>query len=254
MASPDLDFVDVNLFLGRPMKGSCKSVSSGRELTAELDGFGVKKALVWHIAQHDYSAPEGNRLASKEIRDEGRLLGCWTILPPQTEEVIREDFFEKMKGNRIVALRAFPDPHRYLLNRVTFGTFLDEVSERKIPLLLSLIRGITWPAIYALMEEFPSLTCVLCDLGVWSMDRYTWPLLEQYPNLYLETSFLSLAAGGLESTVKRFGAGRLLFGSGFPERYPESAMLQLIHSEISDSDKRMIAAENTQNLLSEMEL
>jgi len=251
----NLEFFDINLFLGRPMKAVFRPVSAAGELIRELDRAGIKKALVWHIAQRDYSAAEGNELLSREIKAEERLLGCWTILPPQSGEVIEERFFEKMKDNRIAALRAFPDFHRYLLNRVTFGRFLEEICERRIPLILSLAREeVSWGAIYELMKEFPDLTCILSDLGVWGMDRYTWPLLERYPNAYLETSMLSQQADTLSSAVRRFGAGRFLFGSGFPERYPESAMLQLMHLEISESDKQKIAARNAENLLSEIEL
>ena len=64
-----------------------------------------------------------------------------------------------MKKNRVVALRAFPAHHNYLLNRVVFGKFMDEVTERRIPLLLSLEKaGGSWAAIYQLLTEFPNLT------------------------------------------------------------------------------------------------
>jgi predicted TIM-barrel fold metal-dependent hydrolase len=250
----NLEFFDSNLFLGRPMKCRFEPVCTARALIEKMDAIGIREGLVWHVAQHDYSPVEGNELLNRAIKGQERLLGCWTILPPQTEEVIRADFFEGMKKHRIAALRAFPDFHRFLLNRVTFGEFLDELSERRIPLLLSLGRAVSWPAIYGLLDEFPYLTCILCDLGVWSMDRYTRPLLETYPNVYLETSMISLQAGSLKEGVERFGAGRFLFGSGFPERYPEGAMLQLLHADISDADKEKIAAKNAQGLFSSVKL
>jgi predicted TIM-barrel fold metal-dependent hydrolase len=126
--------------------------------------------------------------------------------------------------------------------------------ERRIPLLISIEGRTPWRDVYALLSEVPDLTCVLCDIGVWGVDRYTWPLLDKYPNVYIETSQLSIEAGGLEAGVAKFGADRFLFGSGFPLRYPEAAAMQLIHSEVSDSDKQNIASKNLERLISEVKL
>jgi predicted TIM-barrel fold metal-dependent hydrolase len=159
-----------------------------------------------------------------------------------------------MKRGHVVALRAFPDLHRFFLSRLVFGRWLEEIAERRIPLLLSLEKGISWQATYQLLEAYPVLTCVLCDIGIWGVDRYTWPLLENYPNVYVETSLLALEDGGMEATVARYGAERLLFGSGFPERYPESAILQLLHADISESDRQKIASGNLKRVLAQVRI
>jgi len=213
----NLTFFDANLCFGRPIRAIYQPAKTADDLRQVMAKTGIAKGLVWHVAQHDYAASDGNQFLTKVIAGRKNLYGCWTILPPQTGEVITPDFFRRMQRSRIVALRAFPDHHRYLLNRVVFGKFLDEVAERRITLLLSLEKSsITWPAIYQLLAEFPALTCILCDLGVWNTDRYTWPLLENYANVFLETSLLALEDGGIEETVACYGAERLLFGSNFP--------------------------------------
>lgn len=223
-----------------------------------MDGLGIASALVWHIAQLDYDAASGNELVAHSIGGSDRLSGCWAILPPQTAEVIRPDFFEQMARSGIRALRAFPERHRFLLNRTAFGGFLDELVERRIPLMLSEMApsdaAVSWQAVYALLEQCPNLVCVLCDLGIWGADRYSWPLLERYEHVYLETSLLSMEAGGLEATVARFGCERLLFGSGFPARYPEAAMLSLMHADIGQADRETIAQTNLERVLSEVRL
>jgi uncharacterized protein len=250
----NLDLFDANLYLGRPTRGVHAPASTTSELLARLDQYGIGQALIWHDAQRDVSPVTGNALLSAAIDGSERLWGCWAILPPQTREVIKrgDDFFAQMKQQRIVALRAFPDYHRFMLNRVVFGRWLDEVSERRIPLMLSLEKGSTWPGIYQLLEQYPRLTCILCDIGIWGVDRYTWPLLENYGNVYLETSLVALEDGGMEATVAQYGAERLVFGSGFPERYPESAILQLLHADITDDDKRKIASGNLLRLIAEI--
>ncbi|MCX6994055.1 MAG: amidohydrolase family protein [Kiritimatiellaeota bacterium] len=250
-----MDFFDANVFIGRPMKALPKPLRNSAELLAEMDRAGIEKALVWHIVAHDGTPEEGNELLGREISGQKRLCGCWTILPPQTGEVIGRGFFRQMKSNRIFALRAFPHLHRFMLNRVTFGKFLDEVSERKIPLLLSVEtqRNVSWPEIHELLRDFPKLACIFCDVGDWSPNRYTWPLLDKYPNVCLETSGVSAVEGCLEDTVREFGAKRLVFGTALPEKYPDAAMLQLIHADIPDADKKKIASGNLKKIIERIE-
>jgi predicted TIM-barrel fold metal-dependent hydrolase len=54
--------------------------------------------------------------------------------------------------------------------------------------------------------------------------------------------------------VRRFGAERFLFGTGFPEQYPEASVLPLLHAGISEADKRKIASGNFEALLKRIRL
>ncbi|NLF22722.1 MAG: hypothetical protein GX590_06115, partial [Lentisphaerae bacterium] len=101
---------------------------------------------------------------------------------------------------------------------------------------------------------YPTLTAVVCDVGIWGADRKVWPLLENYPRLYVETSLVSLEAGGLEAGVRRFGAWRFLYGSKFPHRYFEARMLDLEQADLPSDDKDAIAANNLESLLKEVML
>lgn len=254
----NLTFFDSNIFMGRSSHGTYCPAVSGNELIEVMDNSGIEKALVWHIAQEEYSPVEGNRLLSSLIQNEERLFGCWTVLPPQTDEMdLGVNFFRKMKEEKIVALRIFPEQgnnlqHRFLLNRVVFGDFMDEITRRKIPLFLSIIGGNNWQYIYSFLSEFPHITCILCNTGNWGSDRYFRPLLENYNNVYLESSFLSIGDGVIEGIVKKYGSKRIVFGSNFPIYYPESTMLQLIHADITDDQKRDIACGNLERLIGEV--
>jgi predicted TIM-barrel fold metal-dependent hydrolase len=249
-----IDFWDCNCCIGSPMRAVYKPAPTASDLVQAMDLAGIGKALVWHVAQFDLCAQDGNALTAQAVAERDRLLGCWAILPPVTGEIEIEGFFDRMKANRIAALRAFPEQHRFLLNRVVLGPFLDEVAQRRIPLLFSIERGTNWPAVYALLQDFPNLACVLCDIGTWGQDRHTWPLLDLYNNVYVETSYLGLEAGGIAATVNRFGADRLLFGTGFPLRYPEASMLPLLHADMSDEDKYKIGGQNLNRLIQEARL
>ncbi|MBT9138593.1 MAG: hypothetical protein DDT40_01262 [candidate division WS2 bacterium] len=251
----DIKFFDVNVFLGRPTRSIYQPTVSGEDLIAVMDDLDIEKALVWHVAQYDYSAIEGNKFLSQAIANHSRLYGCWTVLPPQTKEMaLSKDFFEDMKKDRIFALRVFPQRHNFLLNRVVMADVLDEITRLRIPLLLSIENGPGWSGIYDMLREFPDLVCVICDTGVWGTDRYFRPLLEKYSNVYVETSLLTLGECVLEKLVHDYGAERFMFGSAFPKRIPEAAMLSVLHADISDGDKKKIACSNLERLIVEIKL
>jgi predicted TIM-barrel fold metal-dependent hydrolase len=122
-----------------------------------------------------------------------------------------------------------------------------------VPLLCSVRRGMQWDDVYVLLREFPGLVCVICDHGCWGTDRLFRPLLERYPNVYVDTAQY-IVDGGLEGVVTDYGARRLLFGSGFPESYLGGMMLALRHAQIPEEAKTAIAGGNLERLLSEAQL
>ena len=247
-------FFDCNAFFGLPMIRPLAPVPTAGKLVAAMDRNGVERALVWHIAQHDDSPQTGNRLLADEIRDQPRLTGCWTILPNQAREFPPLPvFFRQMREARVRALRTFPNSHRFLANAVSMGDWLEGLVERRIPLLLSLRRGVEWRDVYALLDEFPDLVCVICDHGCWGEDRMFRPLLERYPNVYVDTAQY-LLDGGLEAMVADYGARRMLFGSGFPESYMGGMMMALKHARIPEEAKAAIAGGNLERILEEAEL
>ena len=177
--SSALEFFDCNAFFGSPAHRSLLLPAPTAEaLLDEMEGAGVGRALVWHIAQHDASPQTGNRLLAEGIADHEKLWGCWSVLPPHTrEQPDPPELFARMREARVAALRMFPSEHRFLANRVSLEPLLARVVERRIPLLVSVVRGFDWPSVYGLLADFPDLVCVICDHGCWGMDRMFRPLL-----------------------------------------------------------------------------
>lgn len=243
-------FLDINAGIGRPMLRQAGAVKTAAEYFAAVAHADIDGALLWHAAQRDGGPDIGNALLDREIAGEPRAWGCWAIVPPRTDrDVMTPDFFDRMAAGRIAALRTFPDMHRYVADRATLGAVLDEAAARRVPVLLSLQYGWDYPGVHRLLETFPTLTCVLCDVGVWGQDRNTWPLLDHYANVYLDTSMVSMEAGGLEAAVRAWGAGRLLFGTGYPVHYAEAAVLDVLHADLAEADKALIAEGNFRALI-----
>jgi hypothetical protein len=249
-----LNFFDANVYFGLPSRAGIVPPVDAAGLVAEMARAGVQKALAWHIAQHDASHLLGNQLLADAIRPYPQLWGCWTILPNQTGEFPQPtQFFAQMKAARVTALRTFPASHRFLLNAVSMGAWLEPMAAQRIPLLLSVTRGADWRDVYSILAEFPDLVCVVCDHGCWGMDRLFRPLLERYPNVYIDTAQYFLD-GGLEALVADYGAKRILFSSGFPESYFGGMMMALKHAQISPEAKADIAGGNLARMLAEVQL
>jgi predicted TIM-barrel fold metal-dependent hydrolase len=154
-----------------------------------------------------------------------------------------------MRTHHVRALRLFPRDHRYFLDGLSWGDQLPVYAERRIPLFVK--AGLDRVA--DLLRAFPSATVITDTLGANPLDRYAWPLLEAYPNLYYETSGY-LTAGAIEAFCQRFGADRLVFSSGFPDYPSGAALLTLVGADISDDDRQAIARGNLARLLASVEL
>ena len=158
-----------------------------------------------------------------------------------------------MREARVTAIRVFPESHKFLLNTVSMGVLLGAMTLGRVPLLLSVKRGMSWRGVYDVLAEFPDLTCIICDHGCWGEDRLFRPLIERYPNVAIDTSQY-LLDGGIEAFVTDYGARRMLYGSGFPESYFGGMMMAIKHAQIPLAAKEAIAHGNLERMIEEVQL
>ena len=252
-------FLDCNATFGPPSVAPPGYAVTAADLLAEMDFCGVESALVTCATQRDGSPIEGNQLVVDLTRALPRLRPAWAILPPQTEELAPDvdSFFSSMARAGVRALWAFPARHHFLLNRTTFGSFLEELTSRQIPLFLPLteVSGSSqgWQLVDEILADFPRLTLVATDQSVWGQDRYFRPLVERYPRFHFETSRYELGRG-IEAFCQKYGPDRLLFGTRYPDTPMGGPVLNLAHADISDTDREAIAEGNLERLLAEVRL
>jgi hypothetical protein len=220
------------------------------ELLAEMDWCGIERALVYHAGMRFNDALAYNARLAGEAGAVDRLAGSWAILPSQTGEFPQpEALLREMQAHGIRALRAFPDEHRYQLDKRTFGELFEALIEHRIPLFVK--QNIV--SIGGLLAECPGLTVVAMNVGPHSLERYLRPLLDAFPTLYVDTSHY-MVDGLIEEFVERYGPERLLFGSGFPDVCSGAALLRLAQAEISETARAAIAGGNLERLLAEVRL
>ena len=246
-------FFDVNCRIGAGPADPAGSIRGRDALLALMDDFRVEKAVVFHsVAQ--YSDPVlGNGLLLQETADEPRFLRQWAVLPALWDLYPKPgEWLARMKENGVCSVRLFPKQYGHSLKRYACGELLDALAEARLPAFIAPDQLSSWDALYDLCTDYPAGRFVLCSPGYRCL-RYLVPILDNCPNLFVETSNL-LMHDGL-SDLCRYGYGaRLLFGSGVPEASLAAAASQLLLSDLSETEKQMIAADNAEKLLSEVAL
>ncbi len=242
---------DVNCTLGSWMTGG-PTLASAAEVLAEMDRLGVAKALVRHTCGWYYHAPEGNALLMEELAGQERLVPCWAGMPPVTGELgAVEHWLAGLVAHHVRAICLYPASNGYPLAAWQCGALLGPLAERGYVLLVELAET-TWEALHEICGAYPRLKVVLLSTG-YRVLRPLYALLEAHPNLYLDTSILSNFRA-LEEISARFGAERLLFGTGAPRYEGAGSIAALRYAALSEAERHAIASGNLERLLGEVQL
>lgn len=230
-----------------------KTADTPAELLQVMDKFQIQQAAAWHRTMFDYDPIKGNEALTKLMPGyEDRILPVWSILPAIPDADFEPDvFFPKMQQNGVKLLKAFPQQNRYILCDAAMGDQLSAFQELNIPLYLE--PQPDYQYIYNVLQEFPKLTVILCNIGIWPSERLIYPLFKRYPNVYLETGDMG-AAHGYERVCERFGSERLLYGSNFPSNSPGCSLHSFMTAKLRDEERENIAHKNMERLLSEVKL
>jgi hypothetical protein len=253
-----LGLVDSNVFVGRAsgVPWARNFEVSSQDLLAEMSRVGVDGAVAYHVLAREYSPRLGNGLLLDEIAGQPAVAGAWILLPHHTGEFPPPAaLIPEMAAAGVVMARMHPstDPsaHRYLLADWVVGDLLEALADAGFPLAIdfSLFRRAEppWELLFQVLNTHPLLKVLLMDVQGRN-NRTLYPLLERFPNLTIQTAGLNVHRG-IEDVVSRFGADRLIFGSGYPLRSMGAARFGLDTAEIAETDRRLIGAGNLTSLL-----
>jgi len=231
-------------------------------LLNEMDHCRISRALVYHVQARELDPRSANSLLLKRIDSQPRLIPCAVLshapyIPDRDLAGECSDWLER--GVR--AFRMFPHWHGVDFSLPLVRAALEVLQARRIPLWLDYDqiwynyrqagtheqRQIDWSGLKQLSRDFPGLPLVLVGGNYTHLTRL-YPLLDLCPNLHLETSLLQ-AFEAFPFICARWGAGRLLFGTGLGAVSPGAARAMLAYAEIQDEDRDKIAAGNLETLL-----
>ena len=172
------------------------------------------------------------------------MLPVWVLLPGAIGDFLSgEPLRVALEDHAIRLVRMYPHPtqHNFSMADWCSGSLFSLLEELQIPLLLD-AGQLSWDELKTALENHSRLNVILSGLN-YRMERFLYPLLQEHPNLYLETSglkgFLSI-----EAICEQFGASRLVFGSGCPV-YDCGASIAIVElADVSDTEKQAIAMGN----------
>lgn len=220
------------------------------DLLKKMADYSIEGALVYHSMAKEYDPQVGNEMLCSELEGETKLFPVWVVLPHYTGEFDPpERLLKSMREHGVKAVTMFPSPscQNYSFAEFTCGGLFRMCAEHRIPLFIDLDQMGGFRAVDALCSAYPDLPLVVTKVG-YRVDRDLYPLMEKYRNFYIEISGYKVM-DGIRQLCRRFGAQRLLFGTGMPETSGAAAVGLVSYADISDGEKQLIASKNLLKLL-----
>ncbi|MEU4498272.1 amidohydrolase family protein [Streptomyces sp. NPDC023998] len=238
MAAPDMGaqhmtVVDINRLLG-PLPYEEVASRDPAGLVGELDRLRIDTACVVHTHAL-YGDPRDGNAALKEA--DGARLRPVPVLIPGPLGTAESD---------APLVRLCPAEHSWSLTGAHALALAAALAKARTTVLLGW-ESTTAAEIHRLASALPTLRIVLTGTGYRSM-RELAELMDQHVELSVDTSTL---AGHLqvEWFAGRYGARRVLFGTGAPVTDDAGPRYQLDTLELPDADTALIAGGNALRLL-----
>jgi predicted TIM-barrel fold metal-dependent hydrolase len=218
-----------------------------------MEEYGIDRALVTHTYAKWHAPPTGNGMLAQEISGNARLAPCWVVLPAATGEVPpEEEQVAQLLAAGARAARLCPVAHRLSLEPWEVDRLLGALAERRVPLLLDMdnahwSEARPWRFVEWACRTFPQLPLVLLREPQANL-RTLYPLLDRAPNLVVETSYFQ-AHDGIAAVAERWGASRMVFGTGLPLWDPSLPVTGLTYAGLSPQDLAAVAGGTLRTLM-----
>ncbi len=248
---------DAHTVIGRHVRWTAGGLHSADELLAEMDHYGLAEALVLDCLSREMHPLDGNRRVLEACAGSPRLHPAWVALPPGTDEQPEPaELVEDMRRHGVGALWLLPQQYRYRLSDWCLDPLLEPLAAARVPVFVSFVEvgpqgaatdACEWEQVIDLCRRWPDLPVVLSEHRIRRGQRMLYRAFDACPNLRLELSCYWLNRG-IEYVTARWGAERLLFGSGWPAFGQHMTLATLTRAEIDDRDKELIAGDNLRRL------
>jgi predicted TIM-barrel fold metal-dependent hydrolase len=238
--------VDANGSFGKKSSGEPDYPAIADRL-AYMNRFGISRALVWNVESLQNHAGSSNRKLLDEIAStpgaRGRIIPCLSIsgfMDYETGGV--KQLVAQMKEGATRALR-----FANVFGRMTLRQ-LDPVMPAILKFKPFLVMRFDQAATQDILEftgKYPSVSVILTEVS-WGPCITVFDLMRQRKNILVDNSWLH-SYGAIELVVKRFGADRLVFGTG-NKAHSGAAIGALARADLSESDRRLVACGNLERL------
>ena len=242
-----IPFFDANSMIGRRVTPRPETNLTTEQIVEEMARLGIGRALVTHAYAKEYDPKTGNARATEACLKHPAFAPCYVLLPEGTGEMPSGDALLKyLAGGGARAARLYPKEHSYGLGETWCGGLFGTLEGAGVPALIDFDQT-SWPELDGVLRAHPDLNVIVIRTG-YRVDRWIYPMLAKYRGLHLETENYAPHMA-LEAVTERFGAERLIFGSGVPVWDAGGAMTHVLYAAVDAAAKRKIAGGNLEKLL-----
>jgi len=248
-----LELFDLNAYVGKPTVPAAEWYEAPEALLAEMDHYGIARAVVTHYAARQAHPDIGNPETLRFAGD--RLVPAWSFVPSVGSKSDASRVIGAALASGVRILRYYPKDYFVPFSVAAIGDFLEAMRERQMPLLVDFASNANygqfetdWEGLIAVCRAFPSLPVITTEYRIRS-NRMLFRALAVCANLRVCTSAIWLYKN-IDHIVAEFGAERLVFGTNIPAFDPAIPVAMLRFAEIPDAAKAAIAAGNLDALLS----
>lgn len=177
------------------------------------------------------------------------LVPCYTWKPGQASDAVLEGLLD-LDSSSLVAFRCRPSASQgdELFEPWLAGAVPAVLADIRRPLIVDVtLAGVPpYGAIFRLSSMFPTLPVILALGGGEDLSTVR-ALARSCPNVLVETS--GLPAEVLHDFALELGAGRLVFGSGYPEGDSRAALARVERLRLDTASTDLLLHQNAEALL-----
>ncbi len=237
---------DANGSFGKPSAGAPEFPVLADRL-AFMDRFGIARSLVWNVESAQNHAGAGNRAMLDQIRAtpgaSGRIVPALSVsglMPYESGGV--EGLVDQMAESGTRALRFVNVFGRLTLRQL--DPVMTAVMKRK-PFVILRHDQAAVEDVADFAERYPEVPLILTEV-MWGPCITVFDLMRRRKNILLDSSWMH-SYDATKLVVERFGAERLVFGTGY-KTHNGAAIAALARADITDRQRRLIAGGNLERL------
>jgi predicted TIM-barrel fold metal-dependent hydrolase len=228
------------------------------DLLREHERFGITRRLTLHAESRDGVPDNGNTEMTRLTVLRTDTAPIWTVLPPRrfggpAVDVLLGD--AQAAGVAMFAL--FPETHGHHLAPWANGDLYGAMESARLPLLLDVGNAMgsearrRYEEIHAVASAHPRLPIVLWN-AFYMDERLQVPLLDDCPNVHVGIATVFIPTWGIEQHTARYGPGRLIFGSNWPQQSPGPLLTYVRYAEVDDRARQAILGGTVRSLAADV--
>lgn len=204
----------------------------------------VERALTVSLRGKYYDFVAGNDETLAASRNHPVLLPAATLDPRQYLDCAEE--VRRCVDHGFLAFRFFPDSQGWPLEWLPFFGICELIAKHNLPIILPAVPAGTITAAGRHLAPY-GMRVLFLGAG-YSIMAEVIAAIKQYRQFYFDTHLLD-TPGALEVLCREGGADRIVFGSGTPERYFESALNMLNTSDLTPEQRGKLSRDNLREFL-----